>query len=219
MNGGLIMNDGFTEFLRTMLPPFEGKLGEIQKAAQDGNYPIIPHETARFLSFLTGLIKPVSILEIGAAVGFSAALFCEFAPDNAHVTTIDRYDIMIEGAKKNFDYLGLNEKVTLLEGDAAVILPTLEGEYDFIFLDAAKGQYINFLNDCVRLLKVGGILAADDVLAAGGVTASRYETPRRQRTTHQRLRNFLWEINTRSDLETTIIPIGGGLALCRKKDW
>lgn len=208
--------DNYGEFLRTLLPPFEGKLGEVQKNALEGSFPVIPHETARFLSFLISILKPVDILEIGTAVGFSASLFCALAPENAHVTTIDRYDIMIEGAKKNFEYMGLNDKVTLLEGDAAKILPTLEPSFDFIFLDAAKGQYINFLDDCVRLLRVGGVLAADDVLEAGGVTQSRYDVPRRQRTTHKRLRNFLWEINGRDDLETAVVPIGGGLALCRR---
>lgn len=211
-----ISDESYLEFMQTILPPFGGKLGMLQKKALAGKYPIIPHETARFLSFLLGVIQPKEILEIGTAVGFSAALFCEFAPKEAHVTTIDRYDIMIAGAKENFAKLNLEDKVTLLEGDAAKILPTLEGPYDFIFLDAAKAQYIHFLPECMRLLKVGGILAADDVLAAGGVTASRYETPRRQRTTHQRLRNFLWEINTREDLDTALLPLGGGLAVCRR---
>jgi predicted O-methyltransferase YrrM len=209
----MVITEENIEFIRKILPKFKGRLHEVQMAAVEEGIPIIPHETARFLSLLMGIIKPVNILEIGTAVGFSAALFCEFT--DARLTTIDRYEYMIKKAKENFAYLGIEDRVTLLEGDAAVILPSLSDEYDFIFLDAAKAQYINYLPDIMRLLKPGSILAVDDVLKP--VMILRCDTPKRQRTTHKRLGEFLCEITTRDDLETALIPVGGGLAVCRKK--
>ncbi len=203
-------------FLKSILPPFDGKLLELQKRAVHEGIPIIPHETACFIRMLLGILKPVSVLEIGTAVGFSASLFCWYTDKSVCVTTIDRYPYMIERAKENIKFMGLENRITLLEGDAGEILPTLIGGFDLIFLDAAKGQYINFLPDCIRLLNTGGMLISDDVLLSGGVTGSRFQVPRRQRTIHKRLRSFLWEITRNPQLETSILPVGGGLALCRK---
>lgn len=205
-----------SSFLRTIQPLYDGVLGEIQAEATQAQVPIVPHETARLLSVLLSIKRPKHILEIGTAVGFSAGLMCRYLPPDGTLTTIDRYDIMIADAKTNIKRMGLERQITLLEGDAAEILPALKGPYDVIFMDAAKGQYNQFLPHCLRLLPVGGLLIADDVLQGGSIAKTRYSVPRRQRTIHKRLRSFLWDISHHPALESAIVPIGDGMAICCK---
>ena len=212
------VEDYISKYIRVLQPPYEGVLSEIQEAAIDNDVPIVPHEVARFLSVILTMKKPKRILEIGTAVGFSASLMSKYLDDGGHITTIDRYDIMLADAKKNIARMGIEDKVTILEGDANDILPTLEGPYDVIFMDAGKGQYMNFLPHCLRLMPVGGILIADDILQGGYIAKSRYAVERRQRTIHKRLRNFLWEITHNPILETCLLPVGDGIALCYKKE-
>ena len=140
----------------------------------------------------------------------------QYIPEDGTITTIDRFEVMLKDARVNIDRMGLNDKIKILEGDASDILPTLEGPYDVIFMDAAKGQYSNFLPHCIRLLSVGGMLIVDDVLQGGDIAKTRFEVPRRQRTIHKRLRNFLWDISHNDCLESSIVPIGDGVALCIK---
>jgi len=144
----------------------------------------------------------------------------QYLPEGGHITTIDRYDLMISRAKENFRKLGIEDKVTLLEGDARDILPTFQGSYDFIFLDAAKGQYHIFFAECMRLLRAGGVLLADNILQGGRTAAGRYEIEKRQRTTHTRMNALLREVSNMPGLETSIIPIGDGLLLvCKTADY
>lgn len=213
-----VTDDTMNAYLRTVQPLCDGVLGEIQREAMAAQVPIVPPEVARFLSVLLAMQKPKNILEIGTAVAFSAGLMCRYlADEQGTVTTIDRYELMLKDAGVNIKRMGLEEKIKILEGDAADILPTLEGPYDVIFMDAAKGQYQAFLPHCLRLLPVGGLLIVDDVLQGGTIAQTRFSVPRRQRTIHKRLRNFLWEITHHDALETAIIPIGDGVALCYKK--
>ena len=211
-----VTDDELNIYLRTIQPKYKGNLGEIQKKANELNIPIIPHETARFLSVLMTLKKPKHILEIGTAVGFSASLMAQYIPEDGSITTIDRFDIMIQNAKKNIEKMELKNKIKILEGDANDILPTLNNKYDVIFIDAAKGQYGKFFKHCIRLLPIGGIIIFDDVLQGGNISRSRFEVPRRQRTIHKRMRNFLWEISHSDLFESSIIPIGDGIVLCIK---
>ena len=211
-----LIDENVRKYIQDMLPFFDGKLGLIQKDASENKIPIIPPETARLLAFLVTVSKPKNILEIGCAVGFSASLMAQYMPTDGKVTTIERYPAMIEKAKSNFAFMEAENKVRLLEGDANDILPTLTGSYDMIFLDAAKGQYIHFLPECIRLLQTGGTLIADNVLQKGTLAADMNEIPRRQRTIHKRLRAFLQAISSTKELQSTIIPIGDGLSVSYK---
>ncbi|NLK38162.1 MAG: O-methyltransferase [Epulopiscium sp.] len=203
-------------YLRSVQPMYDGVLGEIQKESIAANVPIIPHETARLLSVLLSIKRPKNILEIGTAVGFSAGLMSRYLQPGGKITTIDRFEVMLKDARKNIKRMQLEDTIMILEGDAADILPTLTDTYDVIFLDAAKGQYGNFLPHCLRLLPVGGLLIVDDVLQGGGIAQPRFYVPRRQRTIHKRMTNFLWDISHHECLESSIIPIGDGVALCYK---
>ena len=224
-------------YLRTVQPMYDGVLGEIQKKSIAEDVPIVPHETARLLSVLLSIKKPKKILEIsrsrarwprplsprveaeiGTAVAFSAGLMSQYLQEGGTITTIDRFEVMLKDARENIKKMNLENVITILEGDAADILPTLQEKYDVIFLDAAKGQYGNFLPHCIRLLPVGGILIVDDVLQGGSIAKTRFSVPRRQRTIHKRMRNFLWDISHNTALESCILPVGDGVAVCYKKD-
>lgn len=211
-----VTDDYINSYLRTIQPHYDGVLGEIEKESRDAQVPVIPHETARLLSVLLTMKKPKNILEVGTAVAFSSGLMSRYLQKGGTITTIDRYELMLKDARKNIARMGLENTIKILEGDAADILPTLTGPYDVIFLDAAKGQYSAFLPHCLRLLPIGGLLIVDDVLQGGDIAKTRFSVPRRQRTIHKRLRNFLWDISHNDALESSIVPIGDGLAVCVK---
>ncbi|MBS7577471.1 MULTISPECIES: O-methyltransferase [unclassified Enterococcus] len=206
------------KYMRQKLRPLHGELREVQKEAQKKNVPIIPQETVAFMQFLLGQIKPQKILEIGAAVGFSASLMSEILPQ-AEVTTIDRYDVMIKQAKNNFKRLDLTEKITLLEGEAAEILKTLPSDtYDFIFMDSAKSKYIVFLPEILRIMKKGAVLMVDDVLQGGTIVQDFSEIPRGKRAIHKGLTKFLDSVLNCEGLTTSIVPLGDGLVLITKEN-
>ena len=160
--------------------------------------------------------KPKQILEVGTAIGFSALLMSEYAPADCHITTIEKYEKRIPIARENFRKAGKEQQITLLEGDALEILAELGGSYDIIFMDAAKGQYINFLPDILRLLAPGGLLISDNVLQDGDIIESRFAVTRRNRTIHARMREYLYELKHCPGLETFILPVGDGVTLSTK---
>jgi predicted O-methyltransferase YrrM len=182
--------------------------------------PIIPPDAARFLETLLLITAPGKILEIGCAVGFSACL-CAVTLPRARITTIDRYEIMLDAARENFQKMGVSDRVTLLEGEAVGVLEIMCASpappvYDFIFMDAGKAQYINMIPLCARLCRAGGVILADDCFQGGDIFKARGEVPRRRRTTHSRMRAFLAYING-NGLKSTLLPIGDGLALIYKE--
>ena len=191
-------------------------LDEIEKEAKKTNVPIIRTETQNLMKFLMAMKRPMSILEVGCAIGFSTLLMSEYAPEGCRITTIEKYEKRIPIARENFKRSGRADSITLLEGDAQEILKTLEGEYDFIFMDAAKGQYIHFLPEVLRLMPKGGILLSDNVLQDGEIIQSRYAVTRRNRTIHTRMRDYLYELKHNPELTTVILPIGDGVTLSVK---
>ena len=180
-------------------------LDEIEKEALRDFVPIIRKEMQSFLKLLLAMQKPMRILEVGTAVGFSAVLMAEYAPKGCQIVTIENYEKRIPIAKANFERAGKQEQITLLEGDATEILPQLEGQFDMIFMDAAKGQYIHYMPEAVRLLADGGILMSDNVLQDGDIIESRFAVERRNRTIHSRMRDYLYELKHSNVLETSII--------------
>lgn len=193
-------------------------LDELERYSKETNVPIIRKEMQSFLKFLLAVNKPSAILEVGTAIGFSALLMKEYAPENCHITTIEKYEKRIPLAKENFKKAGKEKDITLLEGDATEILKNLTGSYDFIFMDAAKGQYIHFLPDILRLLREGGLLVSDNVLQDGDILESRYAVTRRNRTIHTRMRDYLYELKHHEQLETTILPVGDGVTVSVKRE-
>lgn len=191
-------------------------LDEIEKYALETQVPVIRKSMQSLLKFLLAFSKPKNILEVGTAIGFSALLMHEYSPTDCHITTIEKYEKRIPIAKENFAKAGAEDRITLLEGDAADILKHLEGSYDLIFMDAAKGQYIHFLPDILRLLPPGGFLVSDNVLQDGDIIESRFAVTRRNRTIHARMRDYLYELKHHPQLETVILPVGDGVTLSTK---
>ena len=178
--------------------------------------PIIRKETQRLMKFLLTVHRPAEILEVGAAIGFSALFMSQYGPEGCHITTIEKYEKRISLARENFKRAGRQQQITLLAGDAVDILKELKGSYDLIFMDAAKGQYIHFLPDILRLLSEGGLLVSDNVLQDGDVVESRFAVTRRNRTIHARMREYLYELTHHPRLETCILPVGDGVTLSVK---
>ena len=207
-----------TDYIRSLELPGSALSEEIQRDALAGDVPIIRPETASFLLFLISLKKPLSILEVGTAVGYSAIRMSEVMPAGATITTIEKYPPRIEEAKRNFARAPRGCDITLLEGDAADILKTLDKPYDLIFMDAAKGQYIHFMPEVMRLLAPGGILVSDNVLQDGDIFESRYGIKRRNHTIHNRMREYLYALTHDEALDTVILETGDGMAISVKKE-
>lgn len=192
-------------------------LDTIEREALDSYVPIIRKEMQSFLKLLLAMQKPKRILEVGTAVGFSAILMAEYNPYPCEIVTIENYEKRIPIARENFVRAGKENQITLIEGDATVVLKALEEPFDMIFMDAAKGQYINFMPDILRLLKKDGVLVSDNVLQDGDIIESHFVVTRRNRTIHKRMREYLYELTHRDDLVTAVLPIGDGITVSSKK--
>lgn len=213
----MIVDERTVTYIRSLESAERDIIEEIEKEALDHYVPIIRKETQSFLKVLLTIQKPLRVLEVGTAVGFSALLMCEYLPETGHITTIENYDRRIPVAQENFRRAGREKMITLLEGDAMEVLKTLEGPYDFIFMDAAKGQYIHYLPEVLRLLPENGVLLTDNVLQDGDIIESRFAVERRNRTIHSRMREYLYKLKHEKQLETSVIPLGDGIALSVKK--
>ena len=214
----MIVDERMVAFINSFDKGNTPLLNEIEKFAIETEVPIIRKEMQSFLRFLLAMKRPMRILEVGTAIGFSALLMSEYAPEGCQITTIEKYEPRIPIAKENFKRAGKEDCITLLEGDATDILKELTGSYDLIFMDAAKGQYIHFMPDILRLLAEDGLLVSDNVLQDGDVIESRYAVVRRNRTIHGRMREYLFELTHHPQLETCILPVGDGITLSLKQD-
>lgn len=213
----MIVNERVVAYINSLDCGNSDICNTIEKEAIADEVPIIRKEMGNLLKVLLQLVQPERILEVGTAVGYSSILMSENMPENCKITTIENYDKRIPVAKNNFKRAGKEDVITLIEGDALEVLKTLEGPYDFIFMDAAKGQYINFLPDILRLLSPGGLLISDNVLQDGDIIESRFAVTRRNRTIHARMREYLYELKHHPELETVILPVGDGVTLSTKK--
>ena len=210
-------DDRIRTFINSLDSENPDYLNELEQYAKKTDVPIIRREMQSLLRVLLAMNSPRQILEVGTAIGFSALFMSEYAPDDCHITTIEKYEKRIPLAKENFKKAGREDRITLLEGDAAQILKELEGPYDMIFMDAAKGQYIHFLPEVLRLLPQGGVLISDNVLQDGDIIESRFAVTRRNRTIHARMREYLYEIKHNAGLETVILTLGDGTAVSVKR--
>ena len=208
---GTIVNERIVDYINSLDKGNSPVCNAIEKEALADGVPIIRKEMGNLLKVLLLLKQPQKILEVGTAVGYSSILMSENMPQNCRITTIENYEKRIPVAKNNFKRAGKEEVITLLEGDAMDILKELDGTYDFIFMDAAKGQYINFLPELLRLMPAGGLLISDNVLQEGDIVESRYGVTRRNRTIHTRMREYIYTLTHAEQLETSIVPIGDGI--------
>lgn len=213
----MIVDERIVTYINSLDTRNSELLEQIEQEALEQGVPIIRREMQSFLKVLLMIQKPKKILEVGTAVGFSALLMCENASKDCTVTTIENYEKRIPVARANFQRAGKSERINLLEGDAADVMKRLKGSYDFIFMDAAKGQYIHYLPEVMRLLEPGGTLVSDNVMQDGDVIQSRFAVERRNRTIHARMREYLYELKHNNSLVTSIIPLGDGVAVSVKK--
>ena len=214
----MIVDERMVAFIHSLEMPESDFLETIEQEALAAHVPIIRKETKSLLKVLVGIRKPMQILEVGTAVGFSALVMNAYAPEGSHITTIEKYEKRIPLARENFRRAGKETEITLLEGDALEVMKGLSGSYDFIFMDAAKGQYIHYMPEVMRLLGTGGILASDNVLQDGDVIESRFAVERRNRTIHSRMREYLYALKHNEELLTSVIPLGDGVALSVRKE-
>lgn len=214
----MIVNERIVSYINSLNADNEGVLAEIENEAKAAGVPVIRKEMENFLKVMLAVKKPAGILEVGAAVGYSSILMSMNVDSDCHITTIENYDIRIEQARHNIARAGKESQITLLEGDAMNILKDLPSqEYDFVFMDAAKAQYINFLPEVLRVMKMSAVLISDNVLQEGSIAESRYAVTRRDRTIHARMREYMYELTHMNELITSIVPIGDGITMSVKR--
>lgn len=208
----MVADENVVQYIDFLYGDGSGFLENLRESAEGSGVPIIRRQSEGFIKSLLLLVRPENILEIGTGVAYSAIFMANVLPD-CRITTIENFPPRIVLAKENIAKAGLESRISLIEEDAANALPALSGSYDLIFLDGPKGQYEHYLPELLRLVKKGGVLLCDNVLQGGDIAKSRFAIERRKRTTHERLRSFLYEITHSSELETSILTVGDGLSL------
>lgn len=216
----MIVEPRLKDYLNSLETELPRPLAELEAYAHEHEVPIIRKEAQSLLRFFVELKRPKKILEVGTAIGFSAAFLSEYMPEGCTITTIEKVPMRIAEAEKNLAALRRSKDVTLLTGDAADVLAKLSEQgntYDFVFMDAAKGQYLNFLSLLLPMLSSGALFITDNVLQEGSIIESKYSIARRDRTIHMRMREYLYELKHNEALTTSIVPVGDGMALCVRR--
>ena len=214
----MIVNERIVSYIHSLEKTNSEVLEKIEEQAHIDNVPIIRKEMESFLRVMLYIKKPKRILELGTAVGYSAILMSECIDEDGKITTIENYEKRIVEAKKNIELSGKGQIIELLEGDATEVMKTLPSQqFDFVFMDAAKAQYIYFLPEVLCLMKKGAVLITDNVLQEGDLIESRFVVERRDRTIHKRMREYLEVVKNHEELETSIVPIGDGITISVKK--
>lgn len=211
----MVADERIETYINSLGGDFPDYLLEIEKEALSEHVPIIRKSMQEIMKYLMITKKPERILEIGTAVGFSALLMREYAK-NAKIITIEKVPKRIEKAKENLKKYDKNNSIMLIEEDAITALKSLNQTFDFVFLDAAKGQYMNFMDDILKLVDKGGIIVSDNVLQDGDIVQSRYAVTRRNRTIHSRMREYLYYLTHCDELMTIVLPVGDGLTISTK---
>lgn len=212
----MIVDERFMTFINSLGQENTPLLSEIEAEARCAHVPVIRKETQGLLKLLLAMSRPKRILEVGAAVGFSALFMEQYNPVACTVATIENFGKRIPIARQNFRRAGKEHVIELLEGDAAQVMKGLQVPFDFIFMDAAKAQYIYFLPEVMRLLNPGGMLVSDNVLQDGAVIESRFAVGRRDRTIHKRMREYLYALTHDVALVTSVLPVGDGVTVSVK---
>lgn len=213
MNNYKITNERVGFYISSLTPDNSDFCECVGREAREAGVPVIRREAEGFLKMLLELKKPDRILEIGTAVGYSALIMAENTPDSCRITTIEIGERDAAKAADNFEKAGLSARIELIKGDAAEILPSLDDTFDFVFLDASKGQYMNFFNAVKGILAPGGVVLSDNVLQGGDVLKPHFIIEQRDRTVHKRMRDFLYDISHDEDFVTSIVHVGDGMAV------
>ncbi|MBQ9606306.1 MAG: O-methyltransferase [Lachnospiraceae bacterium] len=200
-----------SEFIKQNIET-DGKLNELTKKASLEGVPVIREETEAFLRCVVVLTKPRRILELGTATGYSSIMMAR-ADESREVMidTVEDWEIRIPAAEANIREAGLSGRINLIKGDALEIMKDLEASYDLVFIDAAKGQYPDYLAETMRLTRKGSVIIADNILQGGEIMESKFIVERRDRTIHKRMREFLDMVSNDERLDTSILPVGDGI--------
>lgn len=214
----MIVNERIVSYIHSLERSNGVLLDSMEAYARENRVPIIRKEVESFLKVMLMIHRPEKVLELGTAIGYSAIFMSECMERKGKIVTIENYEKRIVIARENIAKAGLDAQIQLVEGDALEEMKKMESEsFDFVFMDAAKAQYIYYLPEVMRLLKPGGVLLSDNVLQEGDLIESRFAVTRRDRTIHARMREYMYEVKNRKDMETAILPIGDGMTLSIKK--
>ncbi|SFA77666.1 O-methyltransferase [Clostridium frigidicarnis] len=211
-----VTHEYMEQYLRELIPKREGILQELEKFGEENKVPIIQKEGAKFLEFMVSMKQPKKILELGTAIGYSSILMANSVNDHVKITTVERDENMVKIAQENIKKYGYKDKINIIEGDCLEVLENLQDKFDIIFMDAGKGHYNHFLPHCLRLLADDGIIIADNVLFRGMV-ASNELVKRRKITIVKRMRTYLEMVSKDESLITSVIPMGDGIAITKRR--